>query len=262
MSNKWFTVASNVSYLLPAGVCAYKMTTKEERRLDKYDGAELITLFLFVAFFSSWSYHSCRADLSPNDEVDRIDIPPCEVCPMDNSMSWTTYLPGSDSEMNFQIARFIDYFLAIFTIIIVLITVLPFHDRLRKFIMVFSVIWMMLFLSTGNEWFALIPAMILFLFMLLFWFTLRKQKECRFWTRNKIWMLALIFMLAAITCFKISPEPYWLKHGLWHIFGAISVAFLIGKTASCYQDVDLDQIDFPDWMRAIFVAPGFCKRYD
>ena len=62
--NKWFLVLSNLAYLLPAGVVGYKTFKPVGRRLNKPDGFELMTLFIFVTFFSSWSYHMCRADLS------------------------------------------------------------------------------------------------------------------------------------------------------------------------------------------------------
>jgi hypothetical protein len=263
MDKKWFVVASNASYVLPAGVCAYKMLKRNGRRMDPYEGTSLIILFLFVAFFASWSYHICRADLGVSNDTDTVNIPPCENCPTNNTMGWTQHLPGSDAAYNYQTARFIDHFMAMFTIVVVLITVVPFHDRIRKLILILTIVWMILFLSTGNESFALVPSVFLTLFLFLFWFTLRYQREnSEKLTRNRSWSLAVVFFALAITCFKISPEPYWLKHGLWHIFGAIATAFLLFKTASCYQDVNLNEIHFPSWLEYVFVKPGYCKQFD
>ena len=71
--------------------------------------------------------------------------------------------------------------------------------------------------------------------------------------------LAFILMIGAGIVFKVSDEPYWLKHSLWHIFGALSAAFLISKTAICYQDVDYQKLKVPKAIKVFLSEPWQCK---
>ena len=266
--NKWLLVLSNLSYLMPAGVTAYKMFKPTGRIMNRTDGSELIVLFLFIAFFSSWSYHSCRADVSFESGIDVCENKPdvnkldqCAICPK-NSISWVEDLPGSDGGVSLQIAKFIDHFLALFVLIMVMIHIIPIKEKLRKLIMVISMIWMILFLSANNDVFAGIPVIIATILVLLFWFTLRKQKSKSFYNRNVAWGLAIVCTILAAVFFKWDNEPYWIKHSLWHIMGALGAVFLISKTAGCYQDVDIADVDLPEWMKKIFITPGECSRFD
>ena len=266
--HKWFLVLSNLSYLLPAGVTAYKMFKPKGSQMNKHDGAELIILFIFVAFFGSWSYHSCRADLAVSTGVDVCEkkadntkIPPCKVCPK-TTLSWVYELPGSSNErMTYEISRFIDHFAATFTLLMVVIHTIPITEKLRKLIMVVSIIWVIICLSGGNDAFALLPSLMVVIVLLVFWFSLRDQKPKGFYTRNKAWTSALVCTSAALFFFNVHTEPYWLHHSLWHILGATGAAFLISKTAGCYQDIDTTKFEPTEWMKHIFVTPNECKEY-
>jgi hypothetical protein len=267
--NKWFLVLTNLSYLLPAGVTAYKMFKPNGRQMNKQDGTELIALFVFLTFFGSWSYHSCRADLSISSGIDICEdtanstkIKPCEVCP-ETSLSWVHELPGSSEEkMTYEISRFIDHFAATFTLLMVVIHVIPISEKLRKLIMIIAMIWMLICLSGGNEGFATIPALLSVMILLLFWFSIRTQKETGMYTRNKAWSLAIISTALALVFFEFQNQPYWLYHSLWHILGAVGAAFLISKTAGCYEDVDTSTVKLSEWMKNIFITPNECKQYD
>jgi len=262
-ATKWIVVTSNIAYLFPPIVCWWKMTRAPNRRMDKFEGWSVITLFVFIAIFSSWSYHVCRADLGESNSVENVHIPPCDTCPKDgNTMAWTSGLPGSTQDLNYQTSRFIDYLLATFAVVFVLICVIPLHNRLRLLLIIITLCWMVLFLSTGNDWVSLLPALMMLIFLFLFWYTLRRQESKEFWSRNKVWTLAVVSFVAAVSCLKISPSAYFVSHSLWHIFSALGAGLLIFKTASCYQDVNLRDVDFPKWMEQIFVQPGECKRYD
>jgi hypothetical protein len=259
--SKYTLCISNLAYLFPASVTVYKML---KSKLDVSDGSSLIIMFTFVGLFSSWSYHSCRADLTLDSKIDKSaihanydQIEKCATCP-DSTMAIVNYIPGSSDKMSFQLSRFIDHFTAIFAIIIVILHTVPVHEKIRKLFIIISMVWMILFLSGSNEIVSLIPAMLLLLLLIVFWFMIRKNKENTFFTRNKMWSLSLIFIFAAIYCFKISDEPYWLKHSLWHVFGAISAGLLISKTAICYQDIHLDKINLPKEMRTLFTNPQHC----
>jgi len=262
MDDKWFLVASNVSYVVPAIVCLYKMRLGARRRLDGYDGGQLMVLFLFVAFFSSWSYHSCRADLNPSSTYDA-DIPPCAVCPSDNTVSWAKGLPGASFPMTYQLSRFVDYFLASFTVFMTLLVVIPLHSKLRQFLLILAMVWIVMFLMTGNEAVALLPSLLALILVVVFWWAVAcGADDSQGWfTRNKAWAVATVFMIAAVACFLIVKEPYAITHSLWHIFSALAAAFLLMRTATCYQDIR-DDVKLPEWCRSLFTDPESCKRYD
>ncbi len=262
-ATKWVVVTSNVAYLFPPIVCWWKMTRAPNRRMDKFEGWSIIVLFVFIAIFSSWSYHVCRADLGESNDLDTVHIAPCETCPTGgNTMAWTSNLPGSTQDLNFQTSRFIDYLLATFAVVFVLMCVIPLHNRLRLLLIIVTLCWMVLFLSTGNDSVALLPALMMLIFLGLFWYSLRCQKSNEFWTRNKMWTLAVVCFAAAVTALKVAEGQFWIWHSLWHVFSALGAALLLMKTSSCYQDVNLKSVDFPRWMESMFVRPGACKGLD
>lgn len=242
MKEKWLLVGSNVSYLIPTGVVWYNMM-KKGRRTDAANGAELISVFLFLTFFASWGYHSCRADIEAGK--------PCSG----TLLNTIAALPGS-KEIKFDITKFIDHLTAILTLILVMINSIPLSDKTRKSILIVSIIWVLLFLSAENDLLAIVPAVLAFLIITIFWFYIRHAQTGN---RNVTWALALIFMFISLLAFQVH-EPYWLYHSLWHVFGAISAAFLLFNTAACYED--MEDVELPAWMRAVFTDPCFCTKYD
>jgi hypothetical protein len=268
-ANKWFLVLSNLSYLLPTGVTAYKMFKPTGKQMNKIDGSELIILFLFVTFFSSWSYHTCRGDIAIETGIDpeelKSNIPPedlCKECPNPTSMSWTSSLPGSKQDPSLHITKFIDHFLAIFTLFMVLIHVVPISEKMKKLFMVIGLVWMVLFLSCGNDLFAAIPVLLSSVIVLVFWWKIRNHQEKTKFNRNTAWSLSLLSTILAFVFFKIDTEPYWLKHSLWHILGAVAGALLLTRTASCYEGVKSDEVKIPKWMQMIFSTPNECEKYN
>ncbi len=258
--HKWVIVLSNLAYLAPATVALFKMQTGE---ITPMDGAPMVALFGFITFFGSWSYHSCRADLAihtntdPCQETSRRNvekIQPCDKCPA-NTMTWVNDIPGARKEdpLTFQLAHFIDYFLAEFTLLVVLIHVLPISDKARKLIMVLSMVWIIMFLGGGNEAFALLPSLLFVCIMIVFWaFTSAHEKKCgQFYTRNKAWTLATLSVVLATVFFKVDKDPYWLKHSLWHVFGGLSAALLLTKPAGNYEDIDTKDLKLPALLRRL-----------
>ncbi len=263
--SKYTLCLSNLAYLFPASIVLYKMIRPGDNKLNKADGSSLIILFIFVAIFSSWSYHSCRSDLTSNGKFDKNATHTtlnfqntCQTCP-DSTMSFVNSFPGSNEPMSFQLSRFIDHYTAILTLVMVILHTIPLHEKIRKLLLVISLLWMILFLSAGNEAFALVPAILMLIMLLIFWFMIRKNKESGFFTRNKIWALSFVFMIAAFICFKIDSEPYWMNHSQWHIYGSIAAGLLLSKTAICYADINLDQIHIPTTMLNMFTNPYECR---
>jgi hypothetical protein len=174
-------------------------------------------------------------------------------------MSFVNQLPGANDPMSFQLSRYIDHLTAMFALIMTVLHVIPLHEKIRKLLLVISLLWIILFLSGGNESIALIPSFLLLVLLIVFWFTIRGNKEKGFFTRNKMWALSVVFMVAAVVCFKIVDEPYWIMHSLWHIFSSFSAALLLASSALCFQSINLDQIKFPRAMLALFTNPYECR---
>ncbi len=261
-SQKWFLVGSNAFYILPAGTVLYKMLWTNGRKLDRYDGTGLLVLYLFVALIASPSYHCCRSDLSSNNDSDTVSIGNCSTCPRDNTMAWTSLLPGSEMELNFQVSKIVDYLSAMMLTLETLLLVMPLQAKLRQCILVISIIWMVLFLSTGNEMIALLPNLLAMILLLFFWWTVRKVPEKGPFTRNRVWGAAFVCLILAGIFFKIVREPYYVFHSLWHILGAIAAALLLSKLCACYEGIDDKDIDFPKWMDTLFTRPNECNVYD
>jgi hypothetical protein len=264
--SRWLLTLTNLSYLLPATVATYKMTKPNGPRMDKSDGTTLVALSLFITFFSSWSYHSCRGELSISSGTDLHQrssssqhLDSCDVCPP-NTMTWVNNVPGSTEETTFQVSRFIDHLMAIFILIVVFVQVVPMKEKLRKLIIILSLLWMVLFLSSGNTAFASLPLLIVTFLWIIFWFVIRKQKSESFVNRNNTWGLSVVFTALAFSFFRIWDEPYAIHHSLWHIFGAIGGALLLSQTAGCYEDIDTSKLDLPVWMKGIFMSPKECGK--
>lgn len=261
--SKWTLVSSNIAYLIPAMTTLYKMYKAE---LNKQDGSTLVILFAFVALMSSWSYHSCRSDLT--EEHIKTDksayqpgsegIPNCATCPP-TTMTWVNQLPGSADPMTFEVARLLDHLLAIYTLVIVLIHVVPLKEKVRKLVMIVALLWLILFLSGGNEAAALIPAFLALILLIVFWYCIWNNNDKGFFTRNTCWTFAVILMILAGVSFKIMSTPYWFWHSNWHFTSALACAFLISKTAICYQDVDIWKAEFPPAMWNLFSSPEACR---
>ena len=89
--------------------------------------------------------------------------------------------------------------------------------------------------------------------MIVFWaFTSRHQVDNgQFYTRNKAWTLATLSVILATVFFKFDGEPYWLKHSLWHIFGGLSAALLLSKSASGYEDINKKDMQLPRFLARV-----------
>jgi hypothetical protein len=230
-------VLSNTCYLVPALV-AFNKTRRGE--LDSREASELIAVFLFLAFFASWSYHDCRNKKEKG------------TC-TNNTLSWVTCLPGSDDAVHFNVLRFVDHFTAIFTMILAVTHAVPLKPRFRKTFMVLSTIWMLTMLSAGNHWFAVLPVVVAFTVLGLFWWYVRQKGR-----RNALWALATISFLVGSVLFVI-PEPYWLNHSMWHILSALAAALLLEETANCFQNTGDDR-DIPDHIKYLFRSRQTCKH--
>uniref|UniRef100_A0A6C0BN46 Uncharacterized protein n=1 Tax=viral metagenome TaxID=1070528 RepID=A0A6C0BN46_9ZZZZ len=237
--NKWILVLSNIAYLIPAGVVLYQALKKHGQRMNKFIAAELVTVFVFVAIFTSSSYHMCRGDLAIREDVDPeqmdvqgdADLDPCAACP-DNTVSWIKHIPPSNQEITYQLSKSYDHLFAMFALLIVLVNVIPLKQNFRHLYIVISLLWMGMFLESGNELVSGLPLIVVTVLVFMFWISVRKNIS---WRRNVTWTAALVCVIAAFIFYTL--DPYWLMHSLWHIFGALAGALLLAQTAGCYENV-------------------------
>jgi len=261
--HKWILVTSNVAYLVPAAVVLYHMVKRHGRRMDVFIGVELLLVFAFVTFFTSASYHMCRADLAIQENVDPKEVrirgddklDSCLSCPP-NTMSWVGNLPGSTHPVAYNVSKTYDHIFATFALLLVMINIIPLKQNFKQLIIIVSLIWLSLFLEGGNTWVAGLPILCVVVLVIVFWITTRKHIGG---VRNVVWILAIVFTVLAFVCYVL--EPYWMMHSLWHIFGAVAGALLLAQTAGCYENMR-GTVVLPRFLKTIFKAPKTCQVFD
>lgn len=207
-------VWTNVAYVIPAMMTIYQMTKKRGHRMNKYQGMSFICLFLFISFFSSWCYHSCQCS---NDIR--------KVC-------YLHRLSGSDNEPTMEILKYVDYFIALFTLMLLLVHVLPLSDAMKLLCINLSVIWFTLWLMVGFKYVASAPVVIIFVLALIFWIMMK--------TNPLILILLLLCIMISLICYASSPgeKYYWVIHSLWHVFSALTLALLLYQYTCCHDNLE------------------------
>lgn len=254
---------TNLMYLVPALVVAIK--AKKEKGTALMEEGVILIVFFLITFFCSWSYHQCRGDKLREYEMDLTEqyashnIPACSKCDK-TTLNWLEKLPFSRQKLRFVMLKFIDYFMATFSLIVSLLYILPLRECIKRLILVVTIVWMILFLSVDNDTLTLLPLLFLMTTLLLFWYYSRNA--CSDKKRNVVWGLGVITFFVAITFYEFDKEPYWIKHSLWHIFGAISISLFLSKTAVRYENIDIDKFysNLPKDLKPIFkTVPNVCS---
>ena len=261
--NKWFLIASGASYLIPVAVVVYNLFKPRGRRLNTFIAVELIAVFLFVTVFTSPSYHSCRAGLAIKENIDPDEmeihgdagINGCLTCPP-NTMSWVRHVPMSTKELTYDLSKTYDHIFAMFALLLATINVIPLKQNFKQLIIILSLLWMALFLGSGNDIIAGIPVMIVTGLFVAFWIAVRKNISCK---RNVAWGLGIFCVILGFVCFAL--EPYWLMHSMWHIMGAVAGALFLAQTAGCYESIH-GSFTLPKYMRLLFKRPEACTVFD
>lgn len=254
--NSIILILTNLCYLVPVLVTAFKV--KKSPRGVLFEEGVILIVFLLITFFTSWSYHECRGDTLRNMNSDikevssDVHIPPCTRC-KDTTMNWVQYLPWSDDELTFNALKFADYFMAMYALILCILYVLPLKECVKRLFIVTSTLWLVLFLSAGNDRLSLAPLLLLLIMLAVFWY-FSAQCVPRYSPRNVVWGLSLGLFVMACVFFEIDKEPYWLKHSLWHICGAFGLSLLLSKSAARFEDIDIDRFKevIPDDLRGLF----------
>lgn len=257
--HKYVLVCSNVAYLIPAGVVLYKLVKPHGRRIDIFIGVELILVFLFVAVFTSTSYHLCRADLCIKEDIDPEEIKinsdktlnPCLTC-----SSWVKKIPFSSTEVTYSLSKTYDHLFAMFVLLLVIINIIPLRQNFKQLIIIVSLLWMSTFLESGNDVVASLPVILVSILFFIFWLSVRVNISK---IRVITWSLAMVTMVISFILYCL--EPYWLMHSLWHIFGAITGALLLSQTAGCYENV-FGKIVLPKFVKPLFKLQENCKVFD
>jgi hypothetical protein len=261
--HKWILVCSNLAYLVPGSVVIYQLLKRTGRRMNIFIGVELLLVFAFITFFTSSSYHMCRADLSIQENVDPQEkkisgdhkLNPCLTCPP-NTMSWVGHLPFSKTMVKYNISKTFDHLFANFAIFLVMINVIPLKQNFKQLVIIASLIWFCLLLEGGNCCLASFPIICAMALFIIFWIIARKNISG---SRNIAWILAVVFTILALVCYTL--EPYWIMHSLWHVLGAFAGALLLSQTAGCYQNMK-GAVALPQFMKAIFKPADTCKMFD
>jgi len=238
---------SNLAYLLPVIVIIYKLCPGCGQSIDPFIGAELIVVFLVITLFTSTSFHMCRDDIrtNPPQEDDDKDLN-CKECNF-TTMSWTKFLPGASHAITYQTIRLLDHFIAWFSIILVLVNIIPLKDNIKQMCIILSIIWLLFFLPTCNDIAAVMPVLALTTLFFIFWITVRKGINT---LRNIVWGMAVITCIVSLICYTCGT--YWLSHSCWHVFGAITVTLLLMQTAGGYENVNLTTVRFGPCMEIFF----------
>lgn len=204
---KDWLVYSNFTYLLPALIIAFRVFYT--KKMDFFNGIELLTLLITVGLFTSYGYHICQQDFQ-NTHHKQPDTHACESCPNE---SW----PPGMSDITYENAKFLDHFLANFTVFMVLIYILPLKPDIKTMLRIFGMLWIVMSTVRNHDDIAQIPTVFI-TFGLLF----------PFWwysgglSRNISWSIGMILILTALWAFK--QPNYNLYHGIWHVCGALSAA--------------------------------------
>ena len=256
-AQKLILITSNLAYLGPVGATCYRaFFAPEQCRMTWTKATQLNLLYIFIAFFSSWSYHMCRAGVTYEDDLSQEavfhNLPgfTCHRCPT-NMMSWTKHvrLDGkTGDDMDLRMARFLDHFFAQLGIFFTIVYVMPLKSEVSTLLLIISLAWSSLFLSTDNDAMSIMPIALLGTLLVLFWYAIRNQSP----RRNIYWGLSFAATFLSLLMFVGVGGPYWVSHSLWHILGAIAGTMLILGDASPVHRLQKDNRLPFEWMYDLF----------
>ena len=220
MQHENLLVYSNLVYLTPAAVVIYR-TVKDT--LPVTAAIELVPFYLFVTFFSSWSYHACRGNLARDGVVDLCEnnsnsqeYGVCNTCPKTGLMF---------TEMQYNQAIILDHILAFYAILLSVIHVLPLRSELAMIARTIGLIWiigsLMVSSSNGDD-----IAIVIFIPLILLLLVFFAQTYKTFKSRAICWPIGLGFAISSFVCF-FQNHNYWLNHSLWHIFSGVAASFFL-----------------------------------
>ena len=233
---------TNVSYILPALVMGSKL--KFLHATSFMEEGVLLVAFFLVAFFTSWSYHSCRSFQCCNVAGDvtesyaHVNIKPCATCP-ETPIHWLEHLPFSKENIKFNLLKYNDYIFAFLAIILSCLYCIPFKECFKRYFLIMSIIWILLLLSVENDRLACLPVIALISLFLVFWVKARPYDTDP--RRQTAWTAATFCFVVALYCFQIDREPYWIKHSLWHLFGGVGLALILYKSSGRYENINVDE---------------------
>jgi hypothetical protein len=217
-------VLSNISYLVPAAVAAYRATMS--KTLSPEAASELIPWYVSVAFIFSWSYHACRTELAKKNQVD-----PCQT-----SFDWTAQgqcnqcpISGLQyARVPYDRASVLDRVFANYAVLLTLIHAIPLTDQATHIYRSLGLIWIAAAFLANPQYedeLALICFLPLAILFLMYWAQTRHNQS-----RNMTWSVAM-FLIAVAVSALFMPGYYYLAHPIWHIGGALAAAMALSGGA-------------------------------
>ena len=229
-AHKIVLATSNVAYLAPAVVVVYKAA---KGQLPWHSAFQIAGLCVFVTFVASWSYHSSRCDLSASDtECRRLDSHTMDHAPTQTHVSWLENLPGSTERISLRSYEHMDHFFAVLTATVTMAHCAPLSDAMRSSIIVGAVAWIAVFCAVINTTMLYLPILLLLLFLCFFWARHRRSSSQTASILDRRWGASAALAVLSFVFLHIDKRPYWLKHSLWHIFSAGSMALLIAGSST------------------------------
>jgi hypothetical protein len=224
---------SNIAYMSPAVVALYKGFVS--KTLNVPSAIEIAAFSTFVTFITSWNFHECRSNLASieGDAEEQSGSINAEYTPCpDTGRMWLKMCYGE--------TRNIDNIFAIFTMLLIILHIVPLRDSVRSIYRTFGFLYIVfVILSVGpndGSVIAGLPVMIALLaFVLPYLWVTRKRRDKESHIRRLTWSLSACFSIVAFVMFAMN-EKFWLYHSLWHIFGGLSGALLVAGASSGYTN--------------------------
>lgn len=223
-------VFSNMSYLLIAFVALYRW---HARSLTAITALEITVLVLFVTFFSSFTYHSCRVNMAEDSGTAAItsnDGSPNEF-PFNTPCQprGLAYVKTTFNESFHQ-----DQVWAVYTALVLALRVIPLNpdlDRLYRTLALLSVT-MLLLVTWEYGWIALIIVMVPALLLLIAFIWQSRNTPAFHWKWRAL-VVGFALMVGAWSLSSVGTgDWYTVFHSLWHILGGLAGALLLAGGVS------------------------------
>lgn len=215
---------SNLAYILPVIVVMLQF--------HKYANIHILILFMFILLCSSTSYHMCRGECNnfPNHRG-------TSICPDETPICRLRCKRSTLFEL-----RDMDYTVAIMSMTIVFVTILPLKRWIKIAYILLMVVWLILNIDSTSAYSSdkiiLLTLPLIPITVLICTLPLVFKRDTASQRRRWIWTLSIFMFLIAGLCFlNLIHESYSVNHSLWHVFSAISVAIIISVTQQKSENI-------------------------
>lgn len=219
---------SNIAYIIPVIVVMINF--------PKHHNIHILALFTFILLCSSTSYHMCRGECNEFPKHRGLNL--CQeetpICRLRSKRSTLFEL------------RDMDYVVAIMSMAIVFVTIVPLKLYIRIGYIVIVGLWLMFNIDSTSAYesnkmmlltIPLIPMSILICLIPLVFKNDTASQRIKW-----VWICGIIMFFLAGLCFlNVLHDSYTVNHSLWHIFSAISVAVIISVSQQNSEHIDVSK---------------------